>query len=132
MNTDPIADLLTRIRNATNAGHLSTVVPASTTKGRILQVLTDEGYINKFEQRDDAAGKPEFKVTLRYLGDGRPAIKMLSRLSKPGRRVYVPKDEVKRYRGGLGLTIVSTSQGMMSDAEARKRGIGGELICSVF
>jgi small subunit ribosomal protein S8 len=132
MVTDQIADLLTRIRNAHSAEHPSLTVPASTVKENILSLLCDEGYLDSFERIEDAEGKPAIKVKLRYTEKGAPAIKEIKRLSTPGRRVYVPSKDIPTLRGGLGLVVVSTSQGVLSNKEARKRGIGGELICSVF
>lgn len=132
MVTDQIADLLTRIRNAQGAGHPSLTVPASTTKARILQVLKDEGYIGGTEAIKDADGKPVIKVYLRYIDETAPVIREVHRLSRPGKRVYVAAEDIPSIKGGLGLVIVSTSKGMMSDRAARKEGIGGELICSAF
>ena len=132
MVTDPIADLLTRMRNAQLAGHPSVTVPASLMKQSVLQLLVEEGFIARFDKQDDAQGKPVLKIFLRYDDRGRPVIKELKRISRPGRRIYVGKDEIPLNRGGLGVTVVSTSKGMLSDQQARKEGIGGELICSVF
>ncbi|MCB0359598.1 MAG: 30S ribosomal protein S8 [Bdellovibrionales bacterium] len=131
MYTDPIADLLTRIRNACSAGHVSTTIPASKQKEAILTVLKEEGFIGRFERRENGA-KPTLEVFLRYMNNGKPVIQELTRLSKPGRRRYVGKTDIPKFKGGLGVVVVSTSQGVMSDQEARKRGVGGELICSVF
>ena len=114
MATDQIADLLTRVRNAQRAGHPAVAVPASKTKERVLKVLQDEGYIASFESAEDSDGKP------------------LRRMSRPGRRLYVGSDNIPVQRGGLGLVVVSTSKGMLSDREARRLGVGGELICAVF
>ena len=132
MVTDQIADLLTRIRNALLAGHPVAYSPASTKKERILDLLTAEGYIAGFEKGEDANGKPQLAIKLRYDKRGAPVIRELKRISKPGKRIYVGKDEVPRNRGGLGMLVVSTSKGVVSDKEARKEGVGGELICSVF
>ena len=132
MVTDPIADLLTRIRNAAKAKHPTTVVPASRQKEEILRVLRDEGYIDGFESCGTDPAKPEFKVTLRYEENGASVIRELNRLSKPGRRWHVQKTEIPRTHGGLGVVILSTSHGVMTDREARKQGVGGELVCSVF
>lgn len=132
MVTDSIADLLTRVRNASSAGHRTAVVPASKQKERILSVLMDEGYIESFEQGEDEDGKPVLEVRLRYQQSGTPVVRELRRMSRPGRRWYVKKDEIPRYKSGLGVIVVSTSHGVMSDREARKLGVGGELICSVF
>ena len=132
MNTDPIADLLTRIRNASDAKHPTVKVPASKSKKQILALLTDEGFVAGYEERDNEDGKPEFKIALRFDNKGLPVIREIKRLSRPGKRVYVGREEIPRNRGGLGMVIVSTSKGMLSDQKARLEGIGGELICSVF
>jgi small subunit ribosomal protein S8 len=130
--TDPIADLLTRVRNASSAGHPTVTIPASRTKERILEVLKREGYIDRVEPLKDEDGKTSLKIYLRYSLQGRPVIKELRRMSRSGKRVYLAKDEIPRSKGGLGIVIVSTSQGMVTDEEARKLGVGGEPICSVF
>jgi small subunit ribosomal protein S8 len=132
MITDQIADLLTRIRNAQGAGHPAVAIPASKTKERILNLLCEEGYVARFERGEDSAGKPQLKVFLKYDDRGGPVIRELKRLSRPGRRVYVDKNDIPRDHGGLGMVIVSTSRGMLSDAQARVAGLGGELVCSVF
>lgn len=132
MVTDQIADLLTRIRNAQQAGHPAVKIPSSKTKRRILTLLHEEGFIAGIEETEDSAGKPQLKVMLRYGARGEPMIKELKRISRPGRRIYVGKADIPRNRGGLGLMVVSTSRGMLSDQQARKEGVGGELICSVF
>jgi small subunit ribosomal protein S8 len=128
--TDPIADLLTRIRNGQKAGKVHVSVPASGTKKAILQVLKDEGYIGGFRAEEQGDGKQVLIIELSY-HDGRPVIDTLRRVSKPGRRVYRGKDELPKVYGGLGVAIVSTSEGLMSDREARARGRGGEVICVV-
>lgn len=132
MKCDPVADLLTRIRNASRAGHPTVKIPASSAKELLLKVLLEEGYIGRFEPFKDADGKSFIKVYLRYTLAGRPAISEISRVSSPGRRVYLKASKIPRCRGGLGIVVVSTSQGMLADREARKRGVGGEVICSVF
>ena len=132
MATDQIADLLTRVRNAQRAGHPSVSVPASKTKDLVLNVLKDEGYVAATEPTKDTEGKPQIKIHLRYTNDEVPVIRELRRMSRPGKRVYVGHDNIPIHRGGLGLVIVSTSRGMMSDRDARKEKLGGELICSVF
>jgi small subunit ribosomal protein S8 len=128
--TDPIADLLTRIRNGQKAGKAQVRMPSSGVKKSILKVLQDEGYINGFSTETVAKGKEELVVELRY-HDGRPVIDDLKRVSRPGRRVYRGKDELPTVFGGLGVAIVSTSDGLMSDREARAKGRGGEVICVV-
>ncbi len=132
MYTDPIADLLTRIRNAQRAEHPTVRIPASRTKERILSVLLDEGYISRVEEETQEGNKRFLKVYLRYANDGTPVIRKLDRLSRAGRRVYVSADDIPVYKSGLGTVVISTSKGMISGAEARKLNIGGELICSVF
>ncbi len=132
MITDPIANLLTTIRNASDAGHPITATPASKQKERILKVLVEEGFIASYEAVENEDKKPVLKIRLQYAPNGRPLIRDVKRLSRPGRRLYVGKDEIPVFRGGLGLVLVSTSQGMLTDREARKRGVGGELVCSVF
>ena len=132
MVNDPIADLLTRIRNASRAGHPTVNVPASTTKMQVLKVLQDEGYIERYEMADEGTVKKQIKVFIRYTTSGKPVIQQLRRLSSPGKRVYVRSAQIPKNKSGLGVVIVSTSSGMMSDREARKQGIGGELVCSVF
>ncbi|MCC6221094.1 MAG: 30S ribosomal protein S8 [Deltaproteobacteria bacterium] len=132
MVTDPIANLLTNIRNASMSGLARTVVPASNAKERILQLLLDEGYIAGFKRVSDLGGKDSIQIELRYLGGGKPVIKEIKRISRPGRRVYVKRGEIPEVKGGLGVVIVSTSSGILSDREARKVGLGGEVICTVF
>jgi len=128
--TDPIADLLTRIRNGQKAGKAQVRMPSSGVKKSILKVLQDEGYIDGYKAETVAPGKEELVVELRY-HDGRPVIDSLKRVSKPGCRVYRGKDELPTVFGGLGVAIVSTSEGLMSDREARAKGRGGEVICVV-
>jgi len=132
MITDPIADLLTQIRNAQTAGHTSTKTRASTKKANILSVLLDEGYIANFEAVEDSNGKPYFKIYLRYTKEGTPVIKEIKRLSKPGRRLYVGKEDLPMHYGGLGIVVVSTSKGVLTAHNAKQQGLGGELICSLF
>jgi small subunit ribosomal protein S8 len=126
--SDPIADMLTRIRNGQTAHKASVAMPASKIKKSIAQVLKDEGYISDFSISDDA--KPVLSVSLKYF-DGKPVIESIHRMSRPGLRVYKNKDELPSVLNGLGIVIVSTSTGMMTDRAARAAGIGGELICSV-
>ena len=128
--TDPIADLLTRIRNGQKAGKAQVRMPSSGVKKANLEVLLDEGYIDGFSAEQQGRGKEELVVELRY-HDGRPVIDDLRRVSKPGRRVYSGKDDLPTVFGGLGVAIVSTSEGLMSDREARAKGRGGEVICVV-
>ncbi len=129
MMTDPIADMLTRIRNGQAANKVSVSMPFSKLKCAIAQVLKDEGYITDFSS-DDAEVKPVLSVTLKYY-DGKPVIENIQRASRPGLRLYNGKDELPRVQGGLGVAIVSTSRGVMSDRQARAAGEGGEILCVV-
>jgi len=124
--TDPIADMFTRIRNAQMVGHTDVAMPASKVKAEIARVLKDEGYIEDFS-REDVEGKPVLSIALKYY-EGRPVIDRLDRVSRPGLRVYKSKDKLPKVLGGLGVAIVSTSQGVMSDRAARAAGHGGEII----
>jgi small subunit ribosomal protein S8 len=127
--TDPIADMLTRIRNGLAAGKAEVTMPASKVKKSIAQVLKDEGYLSDFAV-EDIDGKPVLNISLKYF-EGKPVIEMIKRVSRPGLRVYKGRDELPKVQGGLGVAIVSTSQGVMSDRAARKNGHGGEVICYV-
>jgi len=127
--SDPIADMLTRIRNGQMAGHAKVVIPASKAKQAIAKVLTDEGFISTFSVNENG-GKPELSVDLKYY-QGKPVIEMIKRVSRPGLRVYKNKDELPNVIGGLGIALISTSNGIMTDRDARKAGIGGEVICFV-
>jgi small subunit ribosomal protein S8 len=129
--TDPIADLLTRIRNAQQASHSTTIVPASRLKQQIVEILKSEGYISDFS-RVEKSPQDELEIVLKYGNDGAGVIGGLRRESKPGRRVYVGADEIPRVRSGLGVAIVSTSKGVLSDHQARESRVGGELLCSVW
>ena len=129
--TDPISDLLTRIRNAHLAKHDRLDVPTSKLKQEVCRLLQDEGFIRNFRVIE-GEGHPTLRVFLRYSADGTPAISSLSRVSKPGRRVYRGADEIQPVRNGLGVAIVSTSQGLLSDRQARERRVGGELLCEVW
>ena len=132
MVTDQIADLLTRIRNAQRVGHPTVTVPASSSKQRILDVLCKEGYLEKVEAETSESNKPVLKVYLRYDSRGEPVIRELQRLSRPGRRFYVPCEKIPVHKSGLGTILISTSKGMVTGREAKTLGIGGELILSVF
>lgn len=127
--TDPIADMLTRIRNGQAAGKRDVRMPSSKAKAAIAAVLQDEGYVTGYST-SDVDGKPMLTVVLKY-HQGRPVIETLERVSRPGLRVYRGKDEVPTVRGGLGVAIVSTSKGVMSDRAARSAGHGGEVLCIV-
>lgn len=127
--SDPVADMLTRIRNGQAAGKSSVSMPASKLKMAIAQVLKDEGYIGEFS-RSESGSKAELTVELRYF-QGRPVIETIRRVSRPGLRIYKSRDELPKVRGGLGIAIVSTSRGVMTDREARKQGHGGEVLAYV-
>jgi len=127
--SDPIADMMTRIRNAQMVGHREVMMPASKLKSSIAAVLKDEGYIEDFAQRDKD-GKSELVVSLKYYA-GRPVIEKLERISKPGLRVYKGRDNLPKVMNGLGIAILSTSRGVMTDTKARATGVGGEVLCIV-
>jgi small subunit ribosomal protein S8 len=131
MLTDPIADMLTRIRNANMALHDAVEMPGSTLKAEVARVLKDEGYIADYELREARVGT-ELVVKLKYSRDRRRVISGLERVSKPGRRVYADRTSIPRILGGMGIAVMSTSQGVLTGHEARRRGIGGEVICSVW
>lgn len=129
--TDPIADMLTRIRNANLVRHANVEVPASNMKKTIAQILSDEGFIRGFEVIEDEK-QGTIKITMKYDENKDRVITGLKRISKPGLRVYAKRNEVPRVLGGLGIAIISTSHGIMSDKQARKAGLGGEVICYVW
>ena len=128
---DPIGDMLTRIRNAQMRGKSTVSTPASKLRGWVLDVLADEGYIRGYEKTSSTDGHGAIEISLKYF-DGVPVIKELKRISKPGRRVYLGVKDIPQVRQGLGVSIVSTPQGVMSDANARAKNVGGEVICTVF
>ena len=128
---DPIGDMLTRIRNAHLRGKSTVKTPASKLRGWVLDVLANEGYIRGYEGATSDAGHPELEISLKYF-DGEPVIEELKRVSKPGRRVYSASSDIPTVRQGLGISIVSTPQGVMSDAQARAANVGGEVLCTVF
>ena len=128
---DPIADMLTRIRNAQMRRKSSVVTPASKLRGWVLDVLENEGYIRGYEKTTGDDGHPALEIALKYF-DGEPVIKELKRVSKPGRRVYSASKEIPSVRQGLGVAIVSTPKGVMSDAQARAANVGGEVLCTIF
>jgi small subunit ribosomal protein S8 len=127
--TDPISDMLTRIRNGQKARKVSVSMPASSAKESVVRVLKDEGYITDYSVAGEGAEK-ELSVELKYF-EGTPVIESIKRASRPGLRIYRGKEELPKVLGGLGVAIVSTSAGVMSDREAREKGIGGEVICIV-
>lgn len=128
--TDPIADMLTRIRNANSAKHESVKIPFSNMKHGIANILKNEGYIKDFELKEDGS-KKDVVVSLKYV-DGENVIKGLKRISKPGRRVYSGVEELPKVLGGLGIAIVSTPRGVITDKECRKHSVGGEVLCYVW
>jgi len=126
---DPVADMLTRIRNAQRSEKQLVAMPASKLKSAIAQVLKDEGYIDGFAVRD-ADGRATLEISLKYYA-GKPVIEKIERVSRPGLRIYRPKDELPKVMNGLGVAIVSTSRGVMTDRKARGLGVGGEVLCIV-
>ena len=128
---DPIGDMLTRIRNAQMRGKSTVSTPASKLRAWVLDVLADEGYIRGYEKTSSTDGHSAIEISLKYF-DGVPVIKELKRISKPGRRVYLGVKDIPQVRQGLGVSIVSTPQGVMSDASARAKNVGGEVLCTVF
>jgi len=135
MTTDPIADMLARIRNASMARHASTVMPASKIKKAIAEILKLEGFIADVRDEEPNVEKPahkQIRVVLKYNRDKDSAFAGMRRVSRPGRRVYVGYDDIPRVLSGLGLSILSTSHGVMTDKEARRRQVGGELLCEVW
>lgn len=131
MMTDPIADFLARLRNALMAKHKTTTAPSSKLKVRIAQILKDEGYIEDFTT-EDVDGRAVLNVTLKYDERSQPVIEGLYRVSKPGLRRYSSADQLPTVRGGIGMAIVSTSRGVMTDHQARKDRVGGEVLCTVW
>ena len=129
--TDPIADMITRIRNAQLRTLKIVSIPSSKFRAKILDVLKDEGYISDYKFLSDAKNKGSLIVNLKYY-NGLPVIKEIRRISKPGRRIYTKADSIPKIQNGLGIAIVSTSMGIMSDNDARSKNIGGEIICKVF
>ena len=129
--TDPLGDMLTRIRNAQRAHKSIVAAPASRARANVLEVLKREGYIRGFTREDVRPGVAEFKIELKYV-DGEPVIREISRISKPGRRIYSKVTDLPRIYNGLGIAILSTPRGVMSDSEARAANVGGEVLCRVF
>ncbi len=131
--TDPIADYLTRIRNAQKAGHRTVTIPASNMKKKITEILYDSGYILKYRFNDDSGKQGEIDIALKYLpGTKDPVIRKMGRISKPGLRQYSSSTDIPRIINGLGIAIVSTSKGLMTDKQARTANIGGEVLCYVY
>lgn len=129
--TDPVGDMLTRIRNAQMRGKSKVLAPASRFRSKLLDVLEDEGFIRGYARVDYGGGKSDLEIELKYY-DGEPVIREIKRVSKPGRRVYSPVDKLPTVYNGLGISILSTSKGVMSDSAARENNVGGEVICTVF
>lgn len=129
--TDPVADMLTRIRNANTAGHATVEIPASKLKKNIAEILVKEGYIKGFEVIENAP-QDIIKVTMKYGADKTRVISGIKKISKPGLKVYAQAADVPKVLGGLGIAIISTSKGLITDKEARKLGVGGEVICYVW
>ncbi len=127
--TDPIADMLTRIRNAQMVGKANVSMPSSKLKLAIAQVLKDEGYVDGFNRQENS-GKPELQIILKYYA-GEPVIEKIERVSRPGLRIYKGRDDIPKVMNGLGVAIVSTSRGVMTDRKARATGVGGEVLCIV-
>lgn len=131
MMTDPVADMLTRIRNASQALHATVAMPASKLKEEIARILVAEGYVASYEVKGSGVRRT-LELTLRYGADRKRVIEGLRRVSSPGSRIYVGADEIPRVNGGLGVAVVSTSQGLLPDREARRRRLGGEVLCEVW
>ena len=129
--SDPLGDMLTRIRNGQRAGKTSVVSPASNLRSNVLEVLKREGYIRGFDRYEVKSGIQEIKIELKYT-EGEPVIQEISRVSTPGRRVYSKISDLGKVYNGLGISILSTPRGVMSDAEAREANVGGEVLCQVF
>ncbi|MCA1703822.1 MAG: 30S ribosomal protein S8 [Actinobacteria bacterium] len=130
--TDPIADMLTRVRNASSAMHDEVLVPQSKIKENIARILAEEGYVNGFDVVREAPGHPMIKIQLRYSEERERAIEGIRRISKPGRRVYAGAEELPRVLGGLGVAIISTSHGVMTDQQARRAKVGGEVLAYIW
>ncbi|KEG19583.1 30S ribosomal protein S8 [Bartonella bacilliformis] len=129
--SDPLGDMLTRIRNAISRKKSKVVTPASKLRARVLDVLKLEGYIRGYNHIDSANGKFEFEIELKYF-EGSSVVRTISRVSKPGRRVYVSAKSIPQVANGLGISILSTPKGVMTDHEAREQNVGGELLCRIF
>jgi small subunit ribosomal protein S8 len=129
---DPITDLLNRIRNAAMAQHVTTKIPYSNVKARVVEILKNEGFIDDFSENQGDGVHRDIVVNLRYINDSRTAINKLRRVSKPGRRVYCRVDDIKDVMSGLGVAIISTSKGIMTDRDARRQNVGGEVLCEIW
>ncbi len=131
MSVDPIADFLTRVRNGLQADHDDVVMPTSGLKAQMARILTEQGYVESYAVEPGRVG-PNLRVTLKYTEDRKPVIMGMQRVSKPGRRHYVGSKEVPKVQGGMGTTIISTSRGVMTGHDARRNGVGGELVAKVW
>jgi small subunit ribosomal protein S8 len=131
MQIDPVSDMLTRIRNGMGARQTKVEIPASKLKIEMVRILKEQGYITNYRVATEGS-KSTIKVYLKYDADSRPVISKIDRVSKPGRRVYVNSNEVPRVIGGMGVNILTTSAGVMTGAQARKKGVGGEILCSIY
>jgi small subunit ribosomal protein S8 len=131
MSVDPIADFLTRVRNGLQADHDDVVMPTSGLKAEMARILTEQGYVESYAVEPGRVG-PNLRVTLKYTEDRKPIIMGMQRVSKPGRRQYVGSKEIPKVQGGMGTTIVSTSRGVMTGHDARRNGVGGELVAKVW
>jgi small subunit ribosomal protein S8 len=131
MNTDPIADMLTRIRNANTALHPEVKMPSSKLKEEVAKILASEGFLDSYKVEDAKVGK-QLTIALRYTNNRDRVLQGLRRISSPGRRVYKGADDLARVRGGIGVSIISTSEGLLTDREARRRKVGGEILCEVW
>ena len=129
--TDPIADMLTRLRNALAARHPKVDIPASNLKVELARILKEEGYINTYRVADED-GKRVIKLYLKYQADSSPVISRIERVSKPGRRVYAGSNEIPSIIGGMGINVLTTPRGVMTGKKARKEGVGGEILCNVW
>lgn len=129
--SDPLSDLLTRLKNGMRAGHERVDVPSSRVKEAVLKVLEEEGFVASFRKVQEG-GRPVLRVGLKYDHEGEPIVTGLERVSRPGRRVYARADEIPKVLGGLGVSIVSTSKGIVTDRAARQSGLGGEVLCNIW
>ena len=130
--TDPVADMLTRVRNALQARHQKVDIPASRLKLEIARILKEEGYISNFKPTDDEEGHKVIRIYLKYGANNEAAISKVERVSRPGCRVYVRRTEIPRVLGGMGINILTTPRGVMTGRQARKEGVGGELLCQIY
>ena len=132
VTTDPIADMLTRIRNASSSKHKTVDIPSSNMKLAIAKILLEEGYIKSFEEIKETNNQGVIRITIKYTEKGKTVIDWLKRISKPGLRVYASKDELPKVLNGLGIALISTSKGIMTDKQAREAGLGGEVLAYVW